>query len=428
MKAGIGVVGCGTVGAGVADILRSKSEYLRDTAGVDLRLVAICDKDKKKLKGAGGKGVSLESDWEAVIQNNEVDIVVELIGGTNAAFDISCRALEAGKPVVTANKALIATRGVDLFAAARKADTCMAFEAAVCAGVPVIAALRDALVSNNVTAVLGIVNGTSNYVLSRMAKEGATYKEALKEAKSQGFAEADPTLDVEGIDSAHKIAILSRIAFGADFDFDSIYTEGITCITPQDIEYTRRFGYVVKLLAVGRNDGALDIRVHPALLPEDHLLSFVDGPLNAVCLTGDAAGDIVLQGTGAGRMPTASAVVADIVDVALGRAAATFKNLKAFASDVPRKEPVGIENVETRYYVRFSVVDKPGVLAKIAGVLGRHDISIASVIQMERDAVKAVPLVMMTHQARERDMRGAMDEIDRFEVVREPGLYIRVER
>lgn len=428
MKAGIGIIGCGTVGAGVVHILKSRADYLRDAAGVGLRLVAICDKDKKKLKGAGAKGVSLESDAETVIQNDDVNIVVELIGGTDAAFDISRRALKAGKPVVTANKALIATRGADLFAAARKADTCIVFEAAVCAGVPVIAALRDALVSNNVTSVLGIVNGTSNYVLSRMAKEGVTYTEALREAQKQGLAEADPTLDVEGIDSAHKIAILSRIAFGADLDFDSIYTEGITRITPQDIGYARQFGYAVKLLAVGRNEGALDIRVHPALLPEDHLLSSVDGPRNAVCLTGDAAGDIVLQGTGAGGMPTASAVVADIVDVALGRAKATFKNLKAFAPDAPRKQSIGIEDVETRYYARFSVADNPGVLAKIAGILGEHNISIASVIQMERDAVKAVPVVMMTHQASERDMRGAMDAIDQLTVVREPGLYMRAEQ
>ncbi len=428
MKMGIGIIGCGTVGAGVADILKSKADYLRDTSGVDLRLVTICDKDKKKLMDAGGKGISPENDAKTVIQNDDVNIVIELIGGTDAAFDISRRALESGKPVVTANKALIATRGTDLFAAARKAGTCIAFEAAVCAGIPVIAALRDALISNNVTSVLGIVNGTSNYVLSRMAREGVTYKKALEEAKSQGFAEADPTLDVEGIDSAHKIAILSRIAFGADFDFDSIYTEGITRITPQDIGYARQFGYAVKLLAVGRNEGALDIRVHPVLLPENHVLSSVDGPLNAVCLTGDAAGDIVLQGAGAGRMPTASAVVADIVDVALGRAEATFKNLKAFAPDVPRKEFVGIENVETRYYARFSVVDKPGVMAKVTGILGERGISIASVIQMERAAAKAVPLVMMTHQARERDMRGAMDEIDQLEVVREPGLYMRAEQ
>ncbi len=427
-KAGIGIVGCGTVGAGVAEILKERSGSLRDRTGVELRLAAVCDKDKSRLKDPVLKGIPSAKDAGAVIENPAVDIVVELIGGTDAAYDITCRALEAGKPVVTANKALIAVRGSEIFAAARKTDTCVAFEASVCGGVPVLAALRDGLVSSNVSAVRGIVNGTSNYVLTKMAKAGASYEKALDEAKQHGFAEADPTLDVDGVDSAHKIAILSRIAFSADFDFDSIYTEGITRIAPQDIKYAREFGYVIKLLAIGRNDDPLDIRVHPALLPEDHPLSFVDGALNAVCLSGDAAGDILLQGAGAGRMPAAGAVIADIIDVALGRAAATFESFKAFSQDVPRKEPVGIEDIETRYYARFSVADKPGVLSKISGILGEHNISISSVIQMERDAVKAVPVVMMTHNARERDMREAMETIDKIESVREPGLYIRAEQ
>ncbi len=427
-KAGIGIIGCGTVGTGVAKILKGRSDSLRDKVGVELRLAAVCDRDQGRLSDPALEGIPSVEDANSVIENPAVDIVIELIGGTDSALDITLCALKAGKPVVTANKALIATRGSEIFTAARAANTCVAFEASVCGAVPVLAAIRDGLAANNVTAVRGIVNGTSNYILTRMANADASYDEALDGAKRHGFAESDPTLDVEGIDSAHKIAILSRLAFGVDFDFDSIYTEGITRITPQDIKYAREFGYAVKLLAIGRNDGSLDIRVHPVLLPKKHPLAFVDGVLNAVCLSGSDAGDISLQGAGAGQMPTAGAVVADIIDVALGRTAATFESLKIFSENVPQKELVGIENIETRYYTRFSVVDKPGVLSGISGIFGEHNISIASVLQMERDAGKEVPVVMMLHSARERDMRKAVEAINKIEAVGEPGLYMRVEQ
>jgi homoserine dehydrogenase len=425
-EANVGLIGFGTVGTGVVKILGERAGELKDRTGVDLRLAGVYDSDPERLKGAEAAGAKAAGSADEVI--DEADVVIELIGGTDAAFEITRKVLEAGKPVVNANKALIATRGSELFSIARKNNTCMAFEASVCGGVPVIAALRDGLASNRISSVLGIVNGTSNYVLTKMTRESWTYEHALGDAQKRGYAEADPTLDVEGIDSAHKIAILSRIAFGVAFDFDTVYTEGITRITPQDIHYAEEFGYVVKLLAVARHDGALDVRVHPALLPRDHPLAFVDAALNAVCITGDVAGTVMLHGKGAGQMPTAGAVVSDLVDVLLGRASATFAHMKAFSDRVDAGAPVGMEDVETRYYARFMVDDQPGVLSMISGILGKNNISIASVIQMERDVVKAVPVVMMTHHARERDMRAAVKEIDRNDVVRESCFYMRVEQ
>lgn len=428
MKTGVGLIGCGTVGTGVVKLLASGAKNIQDRTGVSLFLAAVCDKDSDRLKEAGVDPKLVVSDAAELIHHEDVDIVIELIGGTTAAYDLTCEALSAGKPVVTANKALIAVHGQELFTRARKAGTCMAFEASVCAGVPVIASLRDSMVANEVTGILGIVNGTSNYILTRMAREGATYDVALAEAREKGYAEADPTFDVEGIDSAHKLAILSRIAFGANIDFEDIYTEGITRITPEDIKYAEGFGYTVKLLAVARDNGALDMRVHPALLPADHALSFVDGALNAVCFTGDSTGNITLYGLGAGQGPTASAIVADLIEVASGKAQITFKSMRAFAEDLPRRETVKIEDIEVRYYARFSVADNPGVLSRITGILGENNISISSVIQAERHTVKAIPIVMMTYHASERDFRRAVAAIDELDVVKEPSIYLRVEQ
>ena len=356
-----------------------------------------------------------------------MSVVIEVIGGLEPARTYVLRALDAGKHVVTANKALLATHGTELFAAARRRGVLLGFEAAVAGGVPIIGALRDGLAANRILSLQGLVNGTSNFILTKMTDEGRDFADALREAQAAGYAEADPTLDVEGIDSAHKLQILASLAFRTRVDLKDIYTAGIARLEAIEIAYARELGYRVKLLAIAKmTDGALEARVHPTLIPAASPLAAVSGAFNAILVSGDAAGDQMFYGRGAGQMPTASAVWSDAIEIAR-RVAHEHGTLP---EDFPlvgerrlRMRPIG--EVRSAYYLRAMVQDRPGVLSQVAGILGRHDISIASVIQKGRAG--AVPIVMMTHEALERNMAAALEEIDRLGVVAVPTVLLRVE-
>jgi homoserine dehydrogenase len=424
----VGLVGFGTIGTGVAKILLENAEQIAAKTGLDIVLKRVCDIDVTRDRGVTLPDGCLTTDPDDVLSDPEVEVVIELVGGTTFARELILRALAAGKSVVTANKALMAEHGRELFNAARANGASISFEAAVGGGIPVIVGLRDGLIANDIQSIMGIVNGTSNYILTRMAHEDARYEHVLADAQAHGYAEADPTLDVGGRDAAHKLAILAALGFAADFDHDDIYVEGITETDTQDIQYAAELGYTLKLLAIGKRvNGELELRVHPTLLPDEHPLASVHDVFNAIFVTGHAVGDTMFYGRGAGEMPTASAVIADVIDTLLGKAKHTFERMRLLPGQTPRLRVRDIGEVETRYYLRFNVQDKPGVMAKVAGAFGQHNISIASVIQKERHATRAVPLVIMTHQAREANLRRALADIEPHGVVEGPPVVIRVE-
>lgn len=424
----IGIIGFGTVGTGTARILIEKRDVLRERLGFDINLKRVADLDIKRDRGIKLSEGILTTDANAIINDPDMDIIVELIGGIHPAKDFILQAIKNKKHVVTANKALLATEGNEIFAAAEKCGVEIGFEASVAGGIPIIKVIREGLIANRILAVYGIINGTSNYILTKMTDEKVEFSDALKEAQRLGYAEADPTYDIEGIDSAHKLAILASLAYGIPLSYDNVYKEGITKISSQDIEFASELGYKVKLLAITKAvDGEVELRVHPTMLPKDYLISKVDGVFNAIYVEGDAVGATLYYGRGAGDMPTGSAVVSDISDIARNI------NMKA-TGRVPglgrAKEGIGIrkiEDVESMYYFRFSALDRPGVLSKISGVLGNNNISIASVIQKGRRIGEAVPLVVLTHMAKERDVIHAVRDIDDLPVVAEKTLYIRVE-
>ena len=425
---GLGLLGVGVVGGGVLKIYEQHRADLEARAGCGLRIVAAVARDvSARREGLEPAAWPLSADPERVLADPSVSVVIEVIGGLEPARTYVLRALDAGKHVVTANKALLATHGTELFAAARRRGVFLGFEAAVAGGVPIIGALRDGLAANRILALQGIVNGTSNFILTKMTDEGRDFAEALREAQAAGYAEADPTLDVEGIDSAHKLQILASLAFRTRVDLKDIYTTGIARLEAIEIAYARELGYRVKLLAIAKmTDGALEARVHPTLIPASSPLAAVSGAFNAILVTGDAAGDQMFYGRGAGQMPTASAVWSDAIEIAR-RVAHEHGTL---AEDFPlvaerrlRMRPMG--EVRSAYYLRAMVQDRPGVLSQVAGILGRHDISIASVIQKGRAG--AVPIVMMTHEALERNMTAALEEIDHLGVVAVPTVLLRVE-
>jgi homoserine dehydrogenase len=425
---GIGLLGVGVVGGGVLKIYDQHRADLEARAGCRLRIVAAVARDvRAQREGLDPAAWPLSADPERVLADPAVEVVIEVIGGLEPARSYVLRALEAGKHVVTANKALLATHGTELFATARRRGVLLGFEAAVAGGVPIIGALRDGLAANRILSLQGIVNGTSNYILTKMTEEGREFGDALREAQAAGYAEADPTLDIEGIDSAHKLQILASLAFRTRVDLKEIYTAGIARLEASEIAYARELGYRVKLLAIAKvSDGALEARVHPTLIPAGSPLAAVSGAFNAIFVSGDAAGDQMFYGRGAGQMPTASAVWSDAIEIAR-RVAHEHGTLP---EDFPlagerrlRMRPMG--DVRSAYYLRAMVQDRPGVLSQVAGILGRHDISIASVIQKGRAG--AVPIVMMTHEALERNMAAALEEIDRLGVVAVPTVLLRVE-
>jgi homoserine dehydrogenase len=426
----IGVLSLGTVGAGVAKLLTSQRALLEERTGCRLTLAAIADLDvTRPREGLDLARLPMTTDAQRVLADPAVQVVVELVGGLEPARSFILKALAAGKHVVTANKALLAHHGPELYEEARRRGVTLGFEAAVAGGIPLIRALKEGLVANRILSVFGIVNGTCNYILSKMTDEGLDFSMVLKEAQAHGYAEADPTLDIEGMDSAHKLQILVTLAFRTFVDLKDIHTEGITRITQQDIAYARELGYRVKLLAIAKAaDGGVEVRVHPTMIPASAPLAAVSGVFNAVFLTGDAVGDLMFYGRGAGQMPTASAVMSDVVEIARRIA----HGIPALALELPStaSSPMPLrpmDSIRSCYYLRVMAQDRPGVLSRVAGILGDNDISIASVIQKERAAREAVPVVMMSHEARERDMRTALAAIDRLPDVAVPTTMIRVE-
>lgn len=426
----IGLIGFGTVGTGVVKVLQENREVIRDRVGVEIELKGIADRDLTRDRRVSVEGIRLTTDAWELIRDPEISIIIELIGGYEPAKTFILGAIEEGKHVVTANKALLSTSGNEIFKKAKERMVDVAFEASVGGGIPVIKTIKEGLVANRIRSIYGIINGTANYILTRMTNEGEEYERVLQMAKEKGYAEADPTFDVEGIDTAHKLAILVSIAFGYPITADDIYTEGITEITPLDIEFAREFGYKIKLLAIAKEeDGLLEARVHPTMVPMDHPLAGVDGVFNAIFVEGNAVGPVMLFGKGAGMMPTASAVVADVVDLVRNIKNGVKRRVPPLSyieerRDLRLKE---IGEVELPHYLRFTVVDKPGVLSKISGVLGRNEISIASVIQKGRRVGEPVPVVIITHHAPTKALYHALEEIDRLDVVLDRTVSMRIE-
>jgi len=424
----VGIIGFGTVGTGTARILLQNRKLLKERTGVDINLKTIADLDIKRDRGISlPKGV-LTNNADSLIADPEIHIVVELIGGTTIAKEIMLRAIRNGKHVVTANKALLATHGKEIFKAAERSKVKVGFEASVAGGIPIIKIISEGLVANRIKSIYGIINGTTNYILSKMSDENAEFSEVLKEAQKLGYAEADPTYDIEGVDSAHKLAILASLAYGTQFSLKDVYREGISWISSMDIEFARELGYKLKLLAITKEtNGKIELRVHPTMVPEDFLLSKVDGVFNAVYVEGDAVGSTLYYGRGAGDMPTGSAVVSDIVDISCDIANKTIGRNPLFSRSEKGKNLLKMDDVTSMYFFRFSAIDKPGVLSKISGILGKYNISIASVIQKDRREGKAVPLVVLTHRAREKDVLSAVKEINKLPIVADKTVFIRVE-
>lgn len=427
-KVNIGLIGFGTVGSGVVKAISRNSSLIKKKVGVELCLKRICDKNIKASRDVKVKKGILTTKANNILNDQEIDIVVELIGGIHPAKEFVVKALKSGKDVVTANKALLAQEGEKLFEVARENGRSICFEASVCAGIPIVKILREDLISNRIDALLGIINGTSNYILSQMTEDNASFKAALAQAKANGYAERDPSFDIDGIDSAHKLAILTLLGFGRYVKLEDIFTEGISRISLNDIKYAEELGYIIKLLAIAKRvKDELEIRVHPTLLPKEHLLSSVGGVFNAIYVRGDMIGEALYYGQGAGQQPAASAVVSDIVDLALKAKEDISKGAASLVYPGKIKAIRKIEEIKTRYYIRFMVIDRPGVLAKISGILGGYKISIVSVTQKERREAQVVPIVMMTHEAKEKALREALREIDKLSVVKEKTVAIRVE-
>jgi len=428
-KINIGVVGFGTIGSSVVRLLLERRRIFRDRTGIDLNLKLVCDKDLASKRDVSVPKSMLTRSASKVIADLDIDIVVELIGGVHPAKEIVMKSLVSGKHVVTANKLLLATAGQAIFKKAQKLDREVYFEASVASGIPIIKSIRESMVANTFSSIMGILNGTSNYILSRMTSEGASFKSALKEAQSRGYAEKNPSLDVKGLDSAHKLAVLSLLGFGKQITMKDIYVEGIENISPVDIQYAKELGYVVKLLAIAKRDGnELEARVHPVLLPTEYLLSSVSGVYNAIFINADLVGKQVFYGQGAGKLPTASAILGDIMDIACAIAYAKKPSRLVIPNRKDIQRIKKMDDVSTRFYVHFSAIDRPGVLARIAELLGEHDISIASVVQKERRQAHVVPIVMLTHDAREKDMQAALKKINRLPAIKGKSILIRLER
>ncbi len=428
----VGIMGCGTVGTGVARLLIEKRQLIEQRVGTAVVLKRVADLDTQRDRGLTfDPGVFIQ-DARQITTDPEIDIVIETVGGETLAKDLILTAIKNGKHVVTANKALLAAHGNEIFQAAGANHVDLAYEASVGGCMPIIKTLREALVANDIHAMVGILNGTCNYILSQITETGMPFETALSQAQDKGYAEADPTLDIGGFDAAHKLAILTALAYGMPINYKDIYIEGISAITPLDIRFAEEFGYRIKLLAISKNRGdSVEARVHPAMVPFDNILSNVSGSLNAITVTGHAVGDLFISGYGAGMMPTASAVAGDVVDLArnLNCKCVSRVPLTAWQPDELKPIPVmPITQIVTCYYFRFAVMDRPGVLATIAGILGNHGISIKSVHQKGRKTNGSVPIVMMTHPARESDVQKAFKEIAVLEVVGSAPVLIRIEQ
>jgi homoserine dehydrogenase len=435
----VGLVGAGVVGSGVVKHLTRNADLIAERLGMRIHLKWVCDKDESRLKGLPASGAQLTGDAQQVLKDPDIHVVVELVGGTGFAKTLILNALNRGKVVVTANKALLAHDGEEIFRAAAKNASNVFYEASVCGGIPIIKSLREGFVANRFPLLYGIVNGTCNYILSRMTAEGLGFAEALAEAQAGGYAEADPSLDIDGIDSAHKATILASLAHGFWTGFENTYVEGIRQVSQLDIQIARELGYTIKLLAIVKSDGdssPVEVRVHPTLIPHQHVLSSVNGVFNGVVIHGDVVGDTMFYGRGAGADATASAVIADLADAALNLKFGSKQRVLPFVSHRPNARVRTIDDVESRYYLRLTVEDRAGVIAKVSKILGDTDISIASVLQREAPEPKpgqpetyhgTVPLIMMLHTAKDRAVQDAIATINNLSVVKAKTVVIRVE-
>ena len=428
----VGVIGLGTVGAGTVDVLRRNGEEISRRAGREIKVTRAAVRDLARSRDCNTAGISLTANPHEIVEDPEIDVVIELIGGCDAAFDLISAALDHGKHVVTANKALIATRGNEIFHQASSAGLVVAFEAAVAGGIPVIKVLREGLAGNRIQRLVGILNGTCNFILSGMQDDRSDYAEVLLKAQANGYAEADPSVDVQGVDAAHKLTILASIAYGVHLDFKSVHVEGISDITQDDIIYARELGYRIKHLGIARRlPNGLDLRVHPCLVGNDHLLSSVSGVMNAIVVNGDAVGETLLYGAGAGAQPTASAVVADLVDV-----------VRTLTSDPGNRVPhlafqpaalaapgiVPLAEIVCAHYLRLTVHDRSGVLADITRILGDYQVSIEAIRQQgSADALGNVPVVIVTHAALEANVAMAVSEIEALSTNATVATRIRLE-
>jgi homoserine dehydrogenase len=433
---GVGLIGLGTIGTGVAKLLRNNRAVISQRLGFPLELVRIADMDTTRDRGVDLRGIRFDDDAAGLIADPNVQIVIELIGGYGAAKQFILAAIEAGKHVVTANKALLALHGREIFDAAAKRGVDVAFEASVGGGIPILRSLREGLSANRILSIHGIVNGTTNYVLTEMEKTGAPFESVLKRAQELGYAEADPTFDVDGIDAAHKLTLLVAMAYGADITPKDVHTEGIRGITPLDFEAAEEFGYRIKLLAIGRSHHAqgrerIEARVHPTMIRADSLLAKVDGAMNAIAVHGDAVGPTLFYGAGAGEMPTASAVVADLMEIAreIRRGSAGRVAPLSYRPDhLERKDVLALSEIEASCYLVFTVRDEPGVLGRIATALGSHGISIESVLQKNANAATGtVPIVVFTHPAKEAAVRRALAVVDAMPEVAARTRLVRIE-
>jgi homoserine dehydrogenase len=436
---GVGLIGFGTIGKGVVKVLQRNAAIIEQRLGFPLRLVRIADLDLETDRGVDLTGVRFDADAEALIDDPDVAIVVELIGGYDHARRLILRSIEAGKHVATANKALLALHGAEIFSAAAKRGVDVAFEASVAGGIPILRSIREGLVANRIESLHGIMNGTTNYVLTQMEASGEPQHEVVKRAQQLGYAEADPSFDLDGIDAAHKLTLLAAMAFGAELTFKEIPTEGIGGLEPVDFEAADEFGFRIKLLGIAKSHGdpdggdpqRIEARVHPTLIPKTSLLASVDGAMNAVAVTGDAVGPTLFYGAGAGELPTASAVVADLVEIAreIRRGAAGRVAPLSYLPEALRPVAlVPLGELEGRAYLRFTALDRPGVLGRIAGELGGHGIGIESVFQKGRGSEgSSVPVVVLTHPAREARLRAALERIDAMPDVTAPTRLVRIE-
>ena len=433
----VGLLGIGTVGSGTFNVLQRNQEEIKRRAGRGIEITMVADLDTARARAAVGEAVQVVGDARAVIANPDIDIVIELIGGYGIARQLVLEAIAAGKHVVTANKALLAVHGTEIFAAAEQQGVMVAFEAAVAGGIPIIKALREGLTANSIQWIAGIINGTTNFILSEMRDKGSDFATVLKEAQRLGYAEADPTFDIEGVDAAHKVTLMSAIAFGIPVQFDKAHVEGITKLAAQDIKYAEQLGYRIKLLGITRRAAAgIELRVHPALVPSKRLLANVEGAMNAVVVHGDAVGTTLYYGKGAGSEPTASAVIADLVDITRLHTANAAQRVPYLAfhpnamSD--HLDVLPMREVVTSYYLRLRVADQAGVLAKVTGLLAEAGISIDAVLQREADEVGGegstqTDLIILTHDTREGTLDDAMVELQALPTVLAPIVRVRKE-
>ena len=428
----VGLLGIGTVGGGTWQVLARNREEISRRAGRDIRISVVADKEVDKAKKLTAGAARVVGDAFAVVRDPEVDIVIELIGGYTVAKDLVLAAIEAGKHVVTANKALLATHGNEIFAAAQKKGVMVAFEGAVAGGIPIIKALREGLTANRIEWIAGIINGTSNFILSEMRDKGLAFDAVLKEAQKLGYAEADPTFDIEGVDAGHKLTIMSAIAFGIPMQFDKCYQEGISKLTQADIRYAEQLGYRIKLLGITkRTEQGVELRVHPTLIPTKRLIANVEGVMNAVLVKGDAVGPTMYYGAGAGAEPTGSAVVADLVDITRLHTADPEHRVPHLAFQPDRMSSLKVlpmDEVVTSYYLRMQVEDKPGVLADITRILADGMISIDAMVQREpQEGEEQVDIIMLTHQTKEKQVNAAIAKIEKLPVVTGKVTRIRLE-